>query len=88
MEVNLIKQPGVLYPASEEDRDKLNHIGLGKVVAASLTLKRNYAFHKKFFAMLNIGFDVFELFEGRYKGLPVQKSFNRLRKDIINAAGY
>ncbi|MPW31936.1 DUF1367 family protein [Agarivorans sp. B2Z047] len=88
MDINLIKHQGALFPATEGDREKLNIIGLGKVVTASLTQKRNYAFHKKFFAMLNIGFDAFEPLEGRYKGLPVQKNFTRFRKDVIIAAGY
>lgn len=50
--------------------------------------KRNYKFHKKLFALLDIGFDAFEPPTQEYKGLPVQKNFKRFRKDVTIAAGF
>lgn len=88
LEINLIKHGGVLVPATEDDQEKLSKIKQGRPVSVELKQKRNYQFHKKFFAMLNVGFDAFEPEIKEFKGHPVQKNFDRFRKEVIIAAGF
>lgn len=88
MKVNLIKQGQTLIPASESDLDKLASIKVGRVVEADIKQKRNYKFHKKFFAMLNLGFESFEPERKEYKGVVAEKNFDRFRKDVIIMAGF
>lgn len=89
MEIILTKYPnGSLVPATTEEAEKLKKIKAGQAVTVKLTQKRNYNFHKKFMAMMQIGFDAFEPAITEYKGIPVQKNFDRFRKDITIAAGF
>lgn len=87
MKIYCVKQAGVLVPSTEEDAEQLNKIAAGKVVSVEVKQTRNYQFHQKFFAALNLGFDAFDP-QATHKGEPVQKSFDRFRKDVIILAGY
>lgn len=87
MKIHVVKRAGVLFPASEEDEEKLSTIKAGKIVELELTQKRNLQMHRKLFAALNIGFDAFEPALD-FKGRPMQKNFDRFRKDIIILAGF
>lgn len=75
-------------PADEAEAEKVVRFKNGGVVRAKFTQFRNYEFHKKFFAMLKVGFDAWEPPELEHKGLPVQKNFDRFRKDCTIAAGF
>lgn len=86
--VLLIKTPNGLQPANDEQFELMKRVGLGNVIEVSWKEVRNYEYHKKFFAMLNIGFDAFEPPETQFKGKPVMKNFDRFRKDCIIQAGY
>ncbi len=88
MKLTLIKANGALHPASQSDELALLKLKSGVVIEADIKQKRNYKYLKKFFAMLNVGFDAFEPPEKLYRGMPVQKSFDRFRKDVVIAAGY
>lgn len=89
MKAYLRKLPGGLFrPESDEDLEAMRTIGVGDVISVEFKRPRNYKFHKKFFAMLQVGFDAWEPEEREYKGLPVQKEFNRFRQDVIIAAGF
>ena len=89
MKIFLRKLPGsILIPDTEEEKEKLGHIKTNDVVYAEIKHPRNYKFHKKFFAMLKVGYDAWEPAEQEYKGLPVQKNFDRFREDIFIAAGF
>lgn len=61
-QLHLIKQSsGVLIPASVETSDFLHSkCKLGAVLVADFKKVRNPAFHRKFFALLNLGFDYWE----------------------------
>ncbi|WP_312559782.1 DUF1367 family protein [Atlantibacter hermannii] len=58
-QLHLIKQSsGVLIPASPETSDFLHSkCKLGAVLVADFKMVRNPAFHRKFFALLNLGFE-------------------------------
>jgi len=81
-------QGGYLIPADDASREVVAKWKLGQGVRVEAKKIRNYEFHKKFFALLDIGFDAFEPPEQEYKGLPVVKNRKRFRKDCIIAAGF
>nr|WP_318382718.1 DUF1367 family protein [uncultured Enterobacter sp.] len=61
-ELQLIKQSsGILIPATPETSDFLHSkCKLGAVLVAEFRQLRNAAFHRKFFALLNLGFEYWE----------------------------
>ena len=61
-QLQLIKQSsGILIPASVETSDFLHSkCKLGAVLVADFKKVRNPAFHRRFFALLNLGFDYWE----------------------------
>ncbi|EEI9213791.1 DUF1367 family protein [Salmonella enterica] len=61
-ELQLIKQSsGILIPATQETSDILqSKIKLGAVLVAEFRQVRNPAFHRRFFALLNLGFEYWE----------------------------
>lgn len=61
-ELQLIKQsPGILIPANPETSEILqSKIKLGAVLVARFRQPRNSAFHRRFFALLNLGFEYWE----------------------------
>ena len=87
MELFLTKVNGGLVPAYQSDREQLDTLKSGVLLECKVTKKRNSQFHRKYLALLNIGFECFEPVETEYKGNPVTKNFNRFRKDIIIATG-
>ncbi|WIO41086.1 DUF1367 family protein [Klebsiella electrica] len=61
-QLHLIKQSqGILIPATQETSDFLqSKCKLGAVLEAEYKLVRNPAFHRRYFALLNLGFDYWE----------------------------
>lgn len=61
-QLQLIKQSsGILIPATPETSDILqSKIRLGAVLEADFRQLRNPAFHRRFFALLNLGFEYWE----------------------------
>ncbi|AMO49176.1 Gifsy-2 prophage protein [Enterobacter sp. FY-07] len=61
-QLQLVKQSnGILIPATPESSDYVqSKIKLGAVLVAEFTKVRNPAFHRKFFALLNLGFEYWE----------------------------
>lgn len=58
---SFIKSDGdVLIPASPDARDFLKKIRLGAAVYSDFKQARNPAFHRKFFSLLNLGFDYWQ----------------------------
>lgn len=62
----------------------------GELCIFDVTIPRNYKFLKKFFLLITLGFDMFEPKRKNkcYKGMPVQKNFERFRKDVTIQAGF
>ena len=88
-ELTLIKRiDGSLAPATHQDAEKVAKLKVGQGLRGEWKRRRNVGFHRKYFALLNIGFDAFEPTEQAYRGMPVQKNFDRFRKDVICAAGF
>lgn len=62
LELQLIKHhSGILIPATPETRDILqSKTRLGDILVAEFRRVRNPAFHRRFFALLNLGFEYWE----------------------------
>lgn len=89
METLLIKTPqGALVPADDAQAEQLNRYKVGSIIRATTVEMRNSKFHRKFFSMLDVGFDAWEPEQKEYKGFPAQKNRNRFRSDCIIAAGF
>ena len=77
-----------LIAGSDEDIELLKKIKSGSVVSAEIKTIRNYRFLKKFFAMLDVGFDAWEPDEVTYKGQRIEKNKEQFREDVTILAGY
>lgn len=89
MELLLIKtQQGAFIPFDDNHAEACKRFKVGATIRAKVATMRNPKFHRKFFAMLDVGFDAWEPPESEHRGLPVQKNRERFRKDCIIAAGF
>ena len=87
--LTLVKRlDGSFVPATHQDAEKCERVKIGTSIRGEWKRPRNTAFHRKYFALLNIGYEAFEPVDGEYKGLPAQKNFDRFRKDVVCAAGF
>ena len=88
MKAHLIKTSHGLIPNSSESETWYNKIKIGAVVSVEASVMRNYKFHKKLFALLNLSFSYWNPGEiSSEYGVPA-KSFDRFRKDLTILAGY
>jgi hypothetical protein len=84
----LVKRPnGSFMPAYPLDAEKAKRFVTGEIVQAKVTKPRNPKFHRKFFALLNVGFDYWTP-EAEYKGRVVEKNMDRFREEVTILAGY
>ncbi|MGG2141100.1 DUF1367 family protein [Symbiopectobacterium sp. RP] len=51
---------GILIPATPDSKDFIQRIKVGAVVSADIRQVRNPAFHRKFFSLLNLGFEYWQ----------------------------
>jgi hypothetical protein len=78
MEIYLRNTINGLIPLYPSDFDEKRKLKLGQDYKANITNPRNYEFHKKFFALVNIG----------HENTSLEMPFNTYRKYIIQKAGY
>ena len=55
--VNLIRSGRSFAPATEQDEELLKRVRTGEVIACDFTKPRNPAYHRKFFALLNLAYE-------------------------------
>ena len=69
---------------------KLKNINVGEMLKISFSTPRNQKFHKKYFALLNLGYEHWTPARKhkKYKGVPVEKNFDVFRDDIQIMAGF
>lgn len=79
---------GTLVPDDDSTAEYLQKIKNGAVLGGEFAQPRNYEFHKRYFALLNLGFEAWEPIEREHNGLPVVKNFERFRKDVAIASGF
>lgn len=77
-EVQVVKTIGGLKPTCADGEELFSRWGLGDTLLVTVKKPRNAAYHRKFFAMLNIGFDN----QSQYT------SFEEFREAVIIDAGY
>ena len=88
-ELMLIKGHGnTLIPMNSPDAEVIQKIKIGRPLAASIKQPRNPLFHRKFFALLNLGFDYWEPEPQAWKGIQAEKSFEVFREQVTILAGY
>jgi hypothetical protein len=88
IELNLVWKGNHFAPSSDQDMELCLKLKKGQVVYAKWTKKRNSLFHRKFFALLGIGFDSWEPEKIDSKWGAPQKNFDRFRRDVTIKAGY
>lgn len=69
---------------------RMKALDAGEISFLEFIIPRNGKFHRKFFAMLDVGYDAWEPDRVRksYKGRPVEKNRDQFREDIIILAGF
>lgn len=97
-QISLVKLPdGKLEGLGDSDKLayqrfklRLKNLEAGELCEIDVKLPRNSKYHRKYFALLTLGFEHWDA--GRkhksYKGVEVQKNFDRFREDITVLAGY
>ncbi len=90
MKMNLIVTATGYAPADAEAiaaRQKYHKPG--RLVTAEIKVPRNPKFLRKYMALLRLGFDAWDPDgDQQYKGRPIEKDFDRFRKDVIITAGF
>lgn len=81
---------GAFIPATEEDADLAKRFKVGSISRVELRLMRNAQFHRKFFSLLKVAYDLWEdtLPAQQYHGRDVLPDFDRFRRDVIIMAGF
>ena len=88
METVLIKTLAGMMPGDPDSEKWYQKRKLGAAIRVEATEVRNYRFLKKFFALLNLGFEYWEPGEVSYAyGVP-EKNFKQFREDVTILAGY
>lgn len=100
MEAIFVKHPNGLVPATEDDAELLGKLKLGQGVKMKFTRVRNLNFHRKFFALMRLGYDFWggpaELDKASFRmkalldeaGITPEKSFDGFRQDVVILAGH
>lgn len=71
------------------DIEQLTSVRLNETIKVSAVKPRDLTRHKRFFAMLNVGYDAFEVPQDlEFRGVQALKNRNRFRKDCIIQAGF
>lgn len=90
MQANFTRMGAVLKPADDEAREWLAKLKPGAAVRLEGRVPRNAAFHRKFFALLDMAFDYWSESAAtlQYKGQAVLPDRERFRSDCIILAGF
>ena len=89
MKIEFLVVQGFLSPCNLEGREAIRKWGSGNLIIGEFVKPRNNQFLKKFFAMLDVGYEAWETPDGvGYKGMKIEKNRERFRKDCIILAGY
>lgn len=82
-------QGNVLIPADPAAEQFIASLKLGNGASVEAKKARNVKFHRKFFALLQLAFDIWEPpGEKVWKGVPIRKDFERFREDITILSGH
>ncbi len=84
MKINLVRKDFALYPATDEDMERMLKLKKGAPFEANIRQVRNYPFLRKFFALINVSWEFLDerqqdFFHGSKEGF---------RHTLTMAAGY
>jgi len=88
MNLNLTKMPFGLIPSDPESDEWTRKLKPGQVIHGKFSKVRNYQLMRKYFALLNVGFDWWSPPDTISKFGPIEKNFERFRADVIILAGH
>jgi hypothetical protein len=88
MKIRLVKEGAYLAPFDSESEEWLNIKYDGQYFTCDIVTPRNYEFHKKFFALLNISFPNWNPKPVKTKFGKPEKDFETFREDVTILAGY
>lgn len=57
MKLNMVRKEFALFPATDEDMEKLLKVKKGEVAEVNVKVLRNYRFHKKYFALIKTAYN-------------------------------
>ncbi len=77
-----------LIPIDSSGMEAFEKIKPNAVVKCEVTRPRNIGYHRRFFALLDLAFDAWEMPETEYRGQKIQKNRERFRKDLLIMAGH
>lgn len=77
-------------PDTDRDWEASKRFGLGEVAKAEISRPRNLKFFRKWWALVEVGFDLWQEIGVRaeYKGEEVRPDLERFRKDVTILAGH
>lgn len=84
----LVKVHGVLVPGNDETTERLEKLKTGDVLRGDFKKARNGLFLRKFFALLDIGYDAWEPGELDTKRGAPEKNRERFRAQVTVMAGF
>lgn len=87
-ELYLIKTVHGLSADDQFGADELARYKLGTRIRCKISKQRNPDFHRKFFALLNVGFRYWVPGEISCKFGQPEKNFDQFRSDVVILAGY
>ena len=88
MEVILTKTRAGLIPNDPQSNEWFNKLKLGADVHGDFRQYRNAAFHRKYFALLNVAFDHWHPGEVDSKHGKPEKNFDAFRRDLAILSGF
>lgn len=83
MKLNVCNTPHGLVPCYDDDFDEKKKLKLGQHYSVEVKLLRNYEFHKKYFALINLAWEYLT-----EKQQDFFKTKDKFRKTIEMTAGY
>ena len=88
-DITLMRTPqGYLVPADQQSAELIAKLKAGVGIRATFKKENNLAFHRKLFALINIGYDAWEPGDVEHKGQKIQKNFDQFRDDITILSGF
>lgn len=81
---------GAFVPATDEDAALAMRFKVGETVKMELRQMRNGGFHRKYFALVKIAYDLWAETTAaqEFHGQPVRPEFDRFRRDLVIMAGF
>ena len=88
MQVILTKTRAGLIPADPPSQEWFDKLWLGEDIHGEFRRYRNLAFHRKYFALLNLAFDHWQPGEVTSRHGTPEKNFDRFRADLAIMCGF